>query len=297
MDTCPFCQSPVQGDLIRFGGSCPTCFNEIPGEEAATDPGVQAAAAVAAEEAAAAESKSSGLLFAAVGLAALLGGVGFWAWSNQQEAAQIAATQEDVGELFIVPADELDDEMAEADRLANEEAEAAAAEQARLAAASQRASGNGTASAAPLDTPSRLSTNPTGTTANGEIAPPQTSMVPTPTSGVGDDLAIAPTLVGATVVLSDPSEIRTMIKGVMDKYLPRFKRCYDQQLKLDSSLRGKWWLAFKVGTSGKPLGVRVSGEGVSHPDLEACVSAAANEMTFQRISAAQDIRYPLNFSR
>ena len=40
MAECPFCGSEVSDDLVAFGGTCPKCFAEIPGEEAATDPGV-----------------------------------------------------------------------------------------------------------------------------------------------------------------------------------------------------------------------------------------------------------------
>ncbi len=291
MDKCPFCQSSVQADLLRFGGSCPACFNEIPGEEAATDPGVAAAgAAPAAEEAP--SSTSSGLLFATLGLAAVLGGVGFWAYSQKQDAAQLAAVQQGVDELFIVPAEDLDAELAEADRLANEEAEAE--EQARLAAATRQRQTSSGGSA--ITAPSRLDAQSAGSIATAE-SPRQTSLMPSTTNPLDDDLIVAPTLIGATVVLTDPTEIYNMIKGVMDKYLPRMKRCYEQQLKLDTGLQGRWWLSFKVGTSGRPLGVSITGEGVSHAELESCLDKTAGEMTFQRIAAPQDIRYPLNFSR
>lgn len=45
MEPCPFCNVPVDEDLHRFGGTCPSCFGEIPGEEAATDPGAAVKAA------------------------------------------------------------------------------------------------------------------------------------------------------------------------------------------------------------------------------------------------------------
>lgn len=52
MEHCPFCNTTVDEDLIRFGGTCPSCYGEIPGEEAATDPGeVVKAALVQADEA------------------------------------------------------------------------------------------------------------------------------------------------------------------------------------------------------------------------------------------------------
>ncbi len=36
---CPFCGSGASEDLITYGGTCPKCFAEVPGEEAPTDPG------------------------------------------------------------------------------------------------------------------------------------------------------------------------------------------------------------------------------------------------------------------
>ena len=44
MSECPFCGASVSEDLITYGGSCPKCFGEIPGEEAPTDPGAEARA-------------------------------------------------------------------------------------------------------------------------------------------------------------------------------------------------------------------------------------------------------------
>ena len=42
---CPFCGRDVDADLVTYGGKCPHCFGEIPGEEAPTDPGEEKKAA------------------------------------------------------------------------------------------------------------------------------------------------------------------------------------------------------------------------------------------------------------
>lgn len=50
MGECPFCGNAVEDDLITFGGTCPRCFAEIPGSEAATDPGEDVKAAQARKD-------------------------------------------------------------------------------------------------------------------------------------------------------------------------------------------------------------------------------------------------------
>ena len=53
MGACPFCKGEVDDDVLTFGGRCPSCLIEIPGDEAPTDPGAEARAAQEAAEAAA----------------------------------------------------------------------------------------------------------------------------------------------------------------------------------------------------------------------------------------------------
>ena len=40
MGECPFCKAQIDEEILLYGGTCPTCLIEIPGEESATDPGV-----------------------------------------------------------------------------------------------------------------------------------------------------------------------------------------------------------------------------------------------------------------
>lgn len=39
MGECPFCKAQIDEEILLYGGTCPTCLIEIPGEESATDPG------------------------------------------------------------------------------------------------------------------------------------------------------------------------------------------------------------------------------------------------------------------
>lgn len=74
MGACPFCKAEISADILTFGGRCPNCLIEIPGEEAPTDPGAEARAAREAEEAAAAKKPPIALI--AGGLVVLLAAVG-----------------------------------------------------------------------------------------------------------------------------------------------------------------------------------------------------------------------------
>ena len=92
MSSCPFCQGEIADDLERFGGPCPHCFNEIPGEEAATDPGV--AAQAAEKQAQQLQAKKRGVRTVLLGGAALLllaGGGGWFGYQEHLKQQQIAA--------------------------------------------------------------------------------------------------------------------------------------------------------------------------------------------------------------
>jgi len=74
MGACPFCKGEVDDDVLTFGGRCPSCLIEIPGEEAPTDPGAEARAAREAAEAAAKKPPTGKIVGLAVALLAV--GVG-----------------------------------------------------------------------------------------------------------------------------------------------------------------------------------------------------------------------------
>jgi hypothetical protein len=74
MGACPFCKGDVDDDILTFGGRCPHCLIEIPGEEAPTDPGADARAAeeAAQAEAEAVKKSSAGRMFGALAVLALI---------------------------------------------------------------------------------------------------------------------------------------------------------------------------------------------------------------------------------
>ena len=94
MGPCPFCGKGVERDILVNGGRCPHCLIEIPGEEAATNPGEGALAQQAAESRAARPRWPLALGFAAL-LAAGAGG-GWWALQAPLEAGEALASGAEV---------------------------------------------------------------------------------------------------------------------------------------------------------------------------------------------------------
>ncbi len=115
MGRCPFCQESVERDILVNGGRCPHCLIEIPGEEAATDPGEDALARQAEEEEAA--RRSPGPLIAAAALLVALVGGGAFVMMGDEPAA--VAVGESGAEIYKKVGSEglrkivLDDEPAE----------------------------------------------------------------------------------------------------------------------------------------------------------------------------------------
>jgi hypothetical protein len=52
------------------------------------------------------------------------------------------------------------------------------------------------------------------------------------------------------IVLSDPTQINTMVKRVMSKGQPQLRHCYEARLKEDAGLKGAWNVQFQLQPSG-----------------------------------------------
>jgi hypothetical protein len=120
MGQCPFCKNQVSAELLRDGGACPHCLNDIPGEDAATDPGVALRAKEAAATAAAQRKrKITSIALAAAVLLSVAGGIGYTEYQRSLQYAVLELSFEN--EFFVVSPDEL--AQAEAEVKAQEEAE------------------------------------------------------------------------------------------------------------------------------------------------------------------------------
>ncbi|HCH66785.1 MAG TPA: hypothetical protein DFR83_28540 [Deltaproteobacteria bacterium] len=112
MGACPFCQGEVDDDILTFGGRCPQCLIEIPGEEAPTDPGADARAAEAAAEAAKDQTSSTARIAAVLVVGALAAGAAFVVYTPAEAPMEPIPTGSDAykkvsGQFLTI---DLDDE-------------------------------------------------------------------------------------------------------------------------------------------------------------------------------------------
>ena len=115
MGSCPFCKSEVADELLLFGGSCPTCFLPIAGEEEPTDPGVERQKEMVAEvhaEQVKSARKQQVIVGAMVCLLVGLVGIG-WLQSQPQETADdlMAELPLPVAADAVAPADLVEQEV------------------------------------------------------------------------------------------------------------------------------------------------------------------------------------------
>ncbi len=283
--SCPFCSGNVDPDLIVFGGPCPHCFNAIPGEDAATDPGA-AAQAREVEAQKVAEKKQSTQMGLIVGLIVMVGvGVGGIAYKmHMDEEARkqaILSFEFEEEEMFVIDLSQLpnqDDPDAQADAVAD----AGAAQSRKVSSGgSSRSSGAESAPDPSWSTDRFADEGSDGSTDEVKKAEvgglPQrkgVSIVGGPSTSVSSR--------GAT--LSDPGQIQEMAKRVMKANGGQLKTCYEQRLKVDENVRGAWTVTFTINTDGSTSGVKVQPRNKADAELQSCMGTKVENWTFQRIT-------------
>ena len=281
MGTCPFCKARINEDILLYGGRCPGCFNEIPGEEAPTDPGAQARANAELEVKAAqrqTRSKAPLVLGALVALAAV-GGLGWYL--SQPPVEPVTELPE------IVINRDLSDHI-NPDLPAEEQPVAVADPREATRPSSSR--------------PRNTAPPPTGgqVTATTSTAPQQSNVGPATTTSSGLDLDIGVSLNPTAAmpqqkVLSSDAEIQSMISSTLGSYISRLQGCYNTRLKEKEDLKGTWQVSFNVTTTGKTSNIAVSGKGTADATLEDCLKRQAERFTFQKIAREKPVSVPLRF--
>ena len=300
MGQCPFCKNQVSAELLRDGGACPHCLNDIPGEDAATDPGVALRAKEAAANAAAQRKrKITSIAVAAAVLLSIAGGIGYTEYQRSLQYAVLELSFEN--EFFVVSPDEL--AQAEAEVKAQEEAERlalAANTGGKKAQSGGRSSGSGEYrpreedALAQLDD-DRLKTNDGGgTTASAPVA--QTTMAPLsvgsgPTVITGPSTAIKRDL----PTLTSQVEIDKMVKTAMKRNMGQIKYCYESALRSTPNLSGRWTFDFTIGTDGTTQNISVKGETMRDTAFEACLAGRVRNWAFQPINKPQPVTFSLPF--
>ncbi len=293
---CPFCKGAVPVDTLRFGGNCPHCILEIPGEEAPTDPGLPARQRKQQEEQIRAVARTrrnrilGALAFVAV---AALAGVGVW-----QHRAQQAVLVYDVDEYYATPLSELE-----------------GAPVAPLAAAEPKTEVAGRATPESVGTTGRRKQNPAlavtkigGGTADvpamkrgssggsGDLAVLATVTAGAERSSTGlGTVDIGVTRLGTDRVLSDEQEIYDMVKRVLSANGAQARACYDQRLKQVEGLRGAWDVSFTIAKDGTTKGVRIKAVNAADAELEGCLERSVKSWKFQKIYEEKPVSKPFRF--
>lgn len=285
---------------MLYGGTCPSCFGEVPGEETPTDPGEEVKAQVAAADQARAEKRAIMPVLAAFPLILLVVVI----------AGYQLIPSEDMEEMVF---DEDFFEYSLDDLAKWEEPE----EEPETIARAPKAPGSGVPEAARI-----LPRNLTGgadasklrggsTTSDGNRAPrtafrsddlkvglPGEAKKLTPQSASGADplvgISINTSRKGST--LSDPDEVQQALRKMLRRHVPRLQSCYNRALKTNEELGGVWQLSFKVGTDGAMKSVVVAPGDMSDAEMEACIKADVESWKFNyRLDKSQPLRVPLKF--
>lgn len=303
-----------------YGGPCPKCFAEIPGEEAPTDPGAEARAAQEKKD------RRGATLRAAVGMGAMMAlvactGIGALAVVLWPEP-EVAVLDFDSAE-FDYPAFEL---VGNADA-AEGDPDVAVDVKVAQAAPTPRPGGNGGSAQAPrpkLDAsayvPTKVGTDEVDASAalgkddgvaeldttRGTRGVDGPAAGPAGLDGVGSGDAGAQQAIGLEldlnverrtgVVLSDPDQIRQMIGKLMGQQVRKLSYCYERRLKQAPDLGGRWLIKYTVSKDGKAIDASATGRDVSDPELEKClVDNIESKWRFDQIVRATPVQKTLTF--
>ncbi len=308
--SCPFCGRAVDSDIVAFGGQCPHCFGEIPGEEAPTDPGEEKRKAQEKAQKAQVLGSRKGP-FAVLGLL-LLTPVGIAAYILLQPGVEkkglnlddAAFNLGDVGEMVAYveptaapnevqpsvkggPRPKADPGTRLSDLTGHKTTAVDFSGAGQNPTAPENGGIEGTRGTGPGDR------NP------GDMGDMKTS-VNYGSSGSGPG-AIVDAAIDVQrrehqgVTLTDDNAIVEMVKQVVGSELPKLRSCYDQRLKADETLQGAWLLTFKVTTAGKVVEAQAEAQDTSDPELEACMLKKVAQWPFQPIKEDLPITKTVRF--
>jgi hypothetical protein len=314
MGVCPFCKGEIADDILTFGGRCPQCLIEIPGEEAPTDPGDEVKAARAAEEAAA-ERKSPGLLIGAA-LVALVVGVAAasGAFDSPAEPLPVVATGSDaykkVSSQFVKfdLDDEPDEEVVEAPK---PKQKSAGKTPKKTSPQPKKASAKAAGSLLP-DT-SKLPvadiddipltdagdgrpvglTAPTGSSVDGAAAPaePGSALGSTrrSTSSLLDDDIGGPPRDRMQGEEYCGEAMREPVKMIMKQLGKQLRSCGDRMLKKDDRFSSSVKVSIAVEKTGNIAAIDLRTSSETDPEFLGCIEKTINRTAFPRFCTGVDL--------
>ena len=269
MPSCPFCQATISEELSLYGGHCPSCLIEVPGEESVTNPGVSQGPSDVGVDTKGGSGAIMGLAIA--GLVVLAGAAGWWSTQGEEAPVRTKAQLE----------------LPRKDFSAHEDADYVepVAEEPELEAPSRRVVTQRVTSRGQPPPPV-------------DMAPADASVLPTKkavglgaaSDGVFGSIGAAPrSRTPATIVLDDSLKIEEMVGRVLNRGAKQLEQCYNKALKLDPSVKGAWYVDFTIVKEGKPVAVSVEPLEAPHADIEACIHRTVQRWRFQRVSEPVDV--------
>ncbi len=300
MAHCPFCKATIDDELARFGGHCPKCVIEIPGDETPTDPGV----GKRVEEQVEAEQQRRWGVFAAVGgLVAVVvigaGSVLWWRIDNQRQAAELARLEAEADNgFFILPAEEHELPTAEPEEQPEQGKPGNTGRSYQGSTVTNVPANTGTSSG-----PKRYDFTGGANAEETELAGLQEREIDVGPGGgpqVGSIGLNVPQIDISrsgldSVALSDPEEIRKSVGTALKAYSQQMNTCYERRLKNTPDLAGTWDVSFTITTSGSTAGIGVVPHTVSDRELETCMSQAIASWKFQNMAKPQNFSKPYTF--
>jgi hypothetical protein len=329
---CPFCDAGINEDMALYGGTCPRCFGEIPGEEAITDPGEMPTEIGLKIYEARSRAWHIVPILMALGVAVCLGAWAVWVGVVRptQMADRIDFDEESdfdfMAELVVFdltkpePPKEADKSGGSAKLPSKSSGQQVAAKKTTGTGTGKSASGSAMQSAllsgsgagdigttgnmAKLNFNSNAGGGEAGgsrrSASGGAVLPagggPDLEIKKTSGSGGALGLSVQVKAEREKPIIKDPAEIKEHIYTVFRKSLPSLVGCYKDRLKDDSAVRGKWRISFVVGRDGRTR--EASAQGISMVDevLEACLTEKVSTWSFYRLPNDQPVSKSLNFT-
>lgn len=293
MAKCPFCSSEISESLSINGGTCPTCFGEIPGEEAPTDPGAVVRARQEKEDAKTVQRSRVPVILLSLGIAFVVAGAAWLATRPPAEVPVLDFDQLEFAEYEIVAIEDPDTEAdPEPSRIRPRPGPSALERAANGEGPDIDVTGMGNGGVRDGGVGGTRSIDG----GSGDIDPEiNIGGIGVGGEGLGS-IDIGPQrrqMRGVT--LTDPNDIVDMIRATMEQGIPRLQRCYTRAYGTNSNLRGEWMLTYTLLESGDVSDVRVDGKTMSDAAMEECIATRVKGWNFQPIVNNQPIAKTLRF--
>lgn len=304
MAQCPFCSAEVPVRLVVEGGTCPSCFGEIPGEDSPTDPGEAVREQLRQEDQRRARRRAMLPVFVAtpVALVSLLV-AGWYLQPVEIKPLEIPDLAIELDLQDYVPPAQVA-QQGKVPAKVKGPGETPSTPDGRSVAGEL----HGTPPAGPGGLPMPAIPQTAGYTPDGRrvVADPSN---PLPTdrdlearpdgggsTGSVDFGDLTPKLEREAPVLVNDADISRAVKDMVRARRARLQQCYEQSLKVDESLAGQWKVSFVIGTDGHLRDVAVKASGRSAPAFEGCIRDQMNQWSIRgQLEKERSLALPFTF--